>query len=68
MGLITFIMFVVIILAIIGLGWQTFFTGVSRGGEKIVSSPIVKNITNEFEEFVANATINAADRISDKIV
>ncbi len=68
MGLFTLIMLVVIVLAIVGLGWQTFFTGVSRGGERIASSPIVMNITNEVEEFVANATSNAADEIADQII
>ncbi|HEX7032573.1 MAG TPA: hypothetical protein VF172_06195 [Nitrososphaera sp.] len=68
MGLFTLIMVVVIVLAIVGLGWQTFFTGVSRGGEKIASSPVVRNITNGVEEFVANATNNAADEISDQII
>lgn len=68
MGLFTLIILAVIVLAIIGLGWQTFFTGVSRGGEKIASSPIVSNITSEVEEFVTNATNNAADKITDQII
>ncbi|MEW6603791.1 MAG: hypothetical protein AB1351_03765 [Thermoproteota archaeon] len=62
------IMLVVVILAIIGLGWQTFFTGVSRGGEKIASNPLVRNVTNEVEEFVANATGNAAEDIANQII
>lgn len=68
MGLFTLIMLAVVILAIIGLGWQTFFSGVSRGGEKIASIPIVRNVTDEVEEFVANATDDVADEIADRIV
>lgn len=68
MGLFTLIMVAVIVLAIIGLGWQNFFTGVSRGGEKIASSPIVRNVTNEVEEFVANATDDAADEIANRMI
>jgi hypothetical protein len=61
-------MVVVIILAIIGLGWQNFFTGVFKGGEKIASSPMVRNVTNEVEEFVANATDDAADEIANRMI
>ena len=68
MGLFTWIVVAVLILAIIGLGWQTFFSGVSRGVEKIAGSPIVRNVTNEAEEFVVNATENAAREIFERAI
>ena len=68
MGLFTWIMVAVVILAIVGLGWQTFFTGVSRGVEKIAGSPIVRNVTDEAEEFVANATENAAREVVERVI
>jgi hypothetical protein len=43
MGLITWVVIGVIILAIIGLGWQTFLAGVKKGADKIGLTPIIKN-------------------------
>jgi hypothetical protein len=68
MGLFTWIIVAVVVLAIIGLGWQTFFSGVWRGVEKVASSPIVRNVTNEAEEFVANATESAVREIAERII
>lgn len=54
MGLFGFISLVVIILAIVGLGWKTFSSGVITGFEKAVdiSTPIIKNLTQEETEYV----------------
>ena len=35
-----------IAIAIIGLGWETFFTGVLKGVDKIGITPVLKNITD----------------------
>jgi hypothetical protein len=58
MGLLTWIVLAVVILAIIGLGWQVFFSGIAEGAEKVLSNPAVKKATNEAQRFVANATDN----------
>ena len=51
MGLTTWIMIAILILSIIGLGWQTFVLGVFKGGEKIINSnPEIKNATNAMIE------------------
>jgi hypothetical protein len=44
MGLFGFILLVVIILAVFGLGWQTFSSGVITGFEKAIDfgTPIVR--------------------------
>jgi hypothetical protein len=68
MGLFTWIVVAVVALAIIGLGWQTFFSGVARGAEKVASDPIVKNVTDEAEEFAANATEKVAGEIVERII
>ena len=68
MVLFTLIVVAVVILAIIGLGWETFFTGVSRGGEKIIGSSIARNVTGEVEEFVANATDDAVDEFVRRVI
>jgi hypothetical protein len=49
MGLFTLLLIVVVILAVIGLGWKTFSTGVISGFEVVldVSQPIIKNLTHE---------------------
>jgi hypothetical protein len=60
MGLFTLLLVVVVILALIGLGWETFSSGVINGFETVldVSQPIVKNLTQEAREYV-----NSADMI-----
>jgi len=54
MGLFGFILLVVIILAVFGLGWQTFSSGVITGFEKAVDvgTPIVKDLTQEARNYV----------------
>lgn len=53
MGLFTLI---VVILAVIGLGWKTFSSGVISGFETIldVGQPVINNLTNEAKEYVNN--------------
>lgn len=58
MGVILWIIAIVLFLAIIGLGWETFFTGVLNGADKIGITPIIKNITDS-----TRGTIN--DVLSD---
>ena len=45
---------VVIVLAILGLGWKTFTSGVITGFEKAIDigTPIIKNLTQEAKEYV----------------
>jgi hypothetical protein len=54
MGLMGFILLVVIILAIIGLGWKSFSSGVIAGFDKTVDvgTPIIKNLTQEARDHV----------------
>jgi hypothetical protein len=54
MGLFSFILLLVIILAVIGLGWQMFSSGVIGGFEKAVDigTPIIKNLTHEAKDHV----------------
>jgi hypothetical protein len=54
MGLFGFILLVVIILAVFGLGWQAFSSGVITGFEKAVDVgvPIVKDLTQEARNYV----------------
>jgi hypothetical protein len=54
MGLFGFMLLVVFILAVIGLGWKTFSSGVIVGFEKTVDigTPIIKNLTQEARDYV----------------
>jgi hypothetical protein len=47
---------VVVILIIIGIGWNTFFAGVFIGFERVidVGTPIVKDLTQEARDIVNN--------------
>jgi hypothetical protein len=55
MGLITWVVIAIVILALIGLGWQTFFSGVWQGAQKVGQNPLVQNLTNEVKDKVADA-------------
>lgn len=61
MGLITWIIIGVVILAIIGLGWQTFFSGIIQGAQKVGQNPIVQNLTGEAKEGAKDAAKDAFD-------
>jgi len=54
MGLFTLVLIVVVILAIIGLGWKSSSSEVISGFETIldVGQPIIKNLTQEAREYV----------------
>jgi uncharacterized membrane protein len=55
MGLTTLILISVLILSIIGLGWQTFISGVFKGGEKIINStPEIKKVTQKVKQYIVN--------------
>jgi uncharacterized membrane protein len=57
MGLITWIIVAIVILAIIGLGWRVFVSGVFKGAQEIIdSNPIVKNITEKAKRYLSNIT------------
>jgi uncharacterized membrane protein len=56
MGILTWIIVAIVFLAIVGLGWNTFFEGVKKGAETIGIAPIVENVTNSAKEIAKNMT------------
>ena len=70
-GWIVLILAILVILALVGLGWDTFFTGVKKGVEKIGNLPEIKNITNkaknEFDSIVGNSTADIVTILFQKI-
>jgi hypothetical protein len=53
MGLFGLLLLIVIILAIVGLGWKTFSSRIITGFEKAVDigTPIIKNLTQEARDY-----------------
>src|SRR5688572_2511824 len=56
MALLTWVIVAVVIVAVIGLGVGTFYSGLVQGAEKIGSNPVVKDATAETKEFASNMT------------
>jgi hypothetical protein len=60
MGIISRILLILLVtiffLAILGLGWNTFFEGVRKGADKIGIMTIVENATNSATEIAKNAS------------
>jgi hypothetical protein len=59
MGLITWIVIAIIILAIIGTGWQAFISGVFKGAKKLGITPStasIRNVTENARKFINNIT------------
>lgn len=56
MGLFGLLLLAVIILAIVGLAWKTFASGVITGFDKAVDvgTPIIKNLTQEAKDYANN--------------
>jgi uncharacterized membrane protein len=64
MGALTWIILVIIILAIIGLGWQVFISGVFKGAEKIINTnPVLKNTTQEAKQYFGGIVRNVSQGI-----
>jgi hypothetical protein len=61
-GWIVLILAILVILAVVGLGWDTFFGGVKKGVEKISNLPEVKNLTDkaktEYDHIIGNSTFD----------
>lgn len=63
MGLISWIIIAVAVLALIGVGIGSFTSGVFEGAKIVSSNPVVSNATGEAREYagdmIANATRDA---------
>jgi len=56
----------VLILAIMGLGWQTFFGGVEKGAEKVGITKAIKNITNDIQKSIGSIVSNTTKSVAIK--
>lgn len=60
MGILTWIVVAVVVLAVIGIGAGAFYSGILNGAEKVGTNTIVANATEEVKEFVDNVTESAS--------
>ena len=56
MGILVLIIVGILFLAIIGLGWNTFFEGVWKGADKIGIASIIENVTQSATEITKNTS------------
>src|SRR5215208_7318238 len=56
MGLVTWIIVIIVFLAILGLGWDTFFSGVRKCADRIGIGPILETAINTTTGLVKNAS------------
>jgi hypothetical protein len=56
MGILVLIVVAIVFLAIMGLGWDTFFEGVRKGADKIGITSILENATRSATEIAKNAS------------
>jgi Tfp pilus assembly protein PilO len=64
MGALALIILIIVVLAIIGLGWQVFISGVFKGAEKIINTnPILKNTTQEAKQYFGGIINNVSQGV-----
>jgi hypothetical protein len=56
MGILVWIVVIIVFLAIVGLGWNTFFEGVKKGAYRIGITPILENVTHSATEIAKNVS------------
>ncbi len=59
MGLFTVLLVVVVVLAIVGMGWKTFSIGVINGFDRAldVGTPLVKDLTQQATEYIQDPSL-----------
>jgi outer membrane lipoprotein-sorting protein len=68
MGLLTWVLFGVIVLVAIGVGWGVFFSGLYRGAQVVSENPVVQNATQEATEAASNAADTRLSSSSNVVV
>ena len=58
-GIIAGILIIIVLLALLGLGWDTFVSGVKKGADKVGITPIVQGAL----EIVENGTRNVVGNL-----
>jgi hypothetical protein len=63
LNIILLIIIAVLALAIIGLGVDTFFSGVLKGVQQLGSIPVVSNAAEKVKQYIHNATEDVKDKL-----
>jgi hypothetical protein len=63
MGLFTVLLVVVVVLAIVGMGWKTFPLGVINGFDRAldVGTPLVKDLIQQATEYIQDPSLIEAN-------
>ena len=64
MSIVTWIIVIVAVLAIIGMGLGTFLSGVWSGAQKVGSNSFVQNVTQEAKDLAKGTAMNATGSIT----
>ena len=57
-GLIEGILIILILLALIGLGWDTFVSGIKRGADDVGITPVVQGVIETFRNVTRSVISN----------
>jgi hypothetical protein len=57
------IIIAILVLAMIGLGVDTFFSGVLKGVQQLGSLPVVSNAAEKVKQYLHNATEDVKDKL-----
>ena len=57
-GIVAGMLIIVFLLVLIGLGWDTFLSGVKKGADEVGITPVVQGLANGAREIVENTTRN----------
>jgi len=52
----------ILVLVIIGLGWQTFFSGIASGARQVVDNPLVQEAKEYLGGFAGQKDVPRPDR------
>ncbi|MGB8135138.1 MAG: hypothetical protein WCE99_13200 [Nitrososphaeraceae archaeon] len=56
MGFIALILIIIFFLAVVGLGFDTFFSGIKKGADKLVITPVMETAADDAIEIAGNAS------------
>lgn len=62
-ALVLIVLFAILALAIIGLGWQTFFSGIAEGARQVVQNPLVENAASGAKEYLGDIAENTTNQL-----
>jgi hypothetical protein len=56
MGFIALILIIIFFLAVVGLGFDTFFSGIKKGADKLGITPVMETVADDAIEIAENAS------------